>query len=78
MRMQFGGLALDGMNEELRKDGFDDAEVPMTKAEMRKLEKEALAEMKKLVKAEAAAAEAAKKAEREAKLGLQRRGGLVG
>ena len=42
--------------------GLDDDEVPMTKAEMKKLEKEALAEMKKL-KAEAAAAEAAKKAD---------------
>ena len=42
--------------------GLDDEEVPMTKAEMKKLEKEPLAEMKKL-KAEAAAAEAAKKAD---------------
>jgi len=60
--MQFGN-ALSGMNDELRKEmeGLDDDEPPMTKAEMKKLEKEALAEMKKL-KEEAAAAEAAQKA----------------
>ena len=52
---------LGDLNNELSKDleGLDD-DVPMTKAEMKRLEKEAQAEMERL-KAEAAAAEAAKK-----------------
>uniref|UniRef100_A0A7S4M300 Uncharacterized protein n=1 Tax=Prymnesium polylepis TaxID=72548 RepID=A0A7S4M300_9EUKA len=60
--MQFNN-ALGGLNDELRNEmaGLDDDEVPMTKAEMKKLEKEAKEEMQKL-KEEAAAAEAAKKA----------------
>ena len=59
--MQFGN-ALGGLNDELAKEmaGADDDEKPMTKAELKKLEKEALAEMKKL-KDEAAAAEKAAK-----------------
>lgn len=57
--MQFGN-ALGGLNDELAKEmaGADDDEKPMTKAELRKLEKEALAEMKKLKDEAAAAAKA--------------------
>jgi hypothetical protein len=57
--MQFGN-ALGGLNDELAKEmaGADDDEKPMTKAELKKLEKEALAEMKKLKDEAAAAAKA--------------------
>lgn len=60
--MQFGGSALDGINEELKKvkaDMDDDDDKPMTKAELKKMEKEAFAEMKKLKEEAAAAAKAA-------------------
>ena len=47
---------LGDLNNELAKDleGLDDDDVPMTKAEMKKLEKEAAEEMKRLKEEEAA------------------------